>query len=61
MDHFELPKKWIFLFAVKFQLILWTKSFSNWSHIAVIDGIVQDYSNSSVLAMELLQSCPKPS
>ena len=26
-----------------------------------IDGLVQDYSNSSVLAMELLQSCAKPS
>ena len=26
-----------------------------------IDGLVQDYSNSSALAMELLQSCAKPS
>ena len=26
-----------------------------------IDGLVQDCSNSSVLAMELLQSCTKPS
>ena len=26
-----------------------------------IDGLVQDYSNSSALAMELLQSCTKPS
>ena len=26
-----------------------------------IDGLVQDCSNSSVLAMELLQSCNKPS
>ena len=26
-----------------------------------IDGLVQDYSNSSALAMELLQSCVKPS
>ena len=25
-----------------------------------IDGLVQDYSNSSALAMELLQSCTKP-
>ena len=27
----------------------------------LIDGLVQDCSNSSVLAMELLQSCTKPS
>ena len=26
-----------------------------------IDGLVQDCSNSSALAMELLQSCAKPS
>ena len=26
-----------------------------------IDGLAQDYSNSSALAMELLQSCTKPS
>ena len=26
-----------------------------------VDGLVQDYSNSSALAMELLQSCTKPS
>ena len=33
-----------------------------YSHcIAYIDGLVQDCSNSSVLAMELLQSCTKPS
>ena len=31
----------------------------NW--VSYIDGLVQDYSNSSVLAMELLQSCTKPS
>ena len=29
--------------------------------VAHIDGLVQDYSNTSVLAMELLQSCPKSS
>ena len=28
---------------------------------AYIDGLVQDCSNSSALAMELLQSCTKPS
>ena len=28
---------------------------------AHIDGLVQDYSNSNALAMELLQSCTKPS
>ena len=34
----------------------------NVSHQKVnIDGLVQDCSNSSVLAMELLQSCIKPS
>ena len=32
---------------------------SQW--IAYIDGLVQDCSNSSVLAMELLQSSTKPS
>ena len=26
-----------------------------------VDGVVQDCSNSSALAMELLQSCTKPS
>ena len=29
--------------------------------IEYIEGIVQDWSNSSKLAMELLQSCTKPS
>ena len=29
--------------------------------IAYIDGLVEDCSNSRVLAMELLQSCTKPS
>ena len=27
----------------------------------LVDGLVQDCSNSSALAMELLQSCTKPS
>ena len=31
------------------------------STIAYIDGLVQDCSNSSALAMELLQACTKPS
>ena len=26
-----------------------------------VDGLVQDFSNSSALAMEILQSCTKPS
>ena len=30
-------------------------------HTSHIDGLVQDCSNSSALAMELLQSCTKPS
>ena len=30
-------------------------------YTSYIDGLVQDCSNSSVLAMELLQSCTKPS
>ena len=30
-------------------------------HQIYIDGLVQDCSNSSALAMELLQSCTKPS
>ena len=34
----------------------WHKAIAN-----RIDGLVQDYSNSSALAMELLQSCTKPS
>ena len=29
-------------------------------HVPFIDGLVQDCSNSSALAMELLQSCTKP-
>ena len=29
-------------------------------HSAHFDGLVQDYSNSSALAMELRQSCTKP-
>ena len=32
-----------------------------WHDHLDIDGIVQDFSNSSVLALELLQSCTKPS
>ena len=31
------------------------------SHTNDIDGLVQDCSNASALAMELLQSCNKPS
>ena len=30
-------------------------------YISYINGLVQDCSNSSALAMELLQSCTKPS
>ena len=33
---------------------------SSWFCTSLIDGLVQDCSNSSVLAMELLQSCTKP-
>ena len=34
----------------------------HWPHrVTDIDGLVQDGSNSSALAMELLQSCTKPS
>ena len=35
--------------------------FLSWSWISHIDGLAQDCSNSSALAMELLQSCTKPS
>ena len=34
---------------------------TNSPEINYIDGLVQDCSNSSALAMELLQSCTKPS
>ena len=33
---------------------------SHCSAVRNIDGLVQDCSNSSALAMELLQSCTKP-
>ena len=33
----------------------------NFYHLCYINGLVQDCSNSSALAMELLQSCSKPS
>ena len=35
-------------------------SSSSLTHDCDIDGLVQDCSNSSALAMELLQSCTKP-
>ena len=40
---------------------LWGCTQKVWSHINHISGGVQDCSNSSALAMELLQSCAKPS
>ena len=47
---------------VVFTLLNWQWDYRDWyGHIHHIDGLVQDCSNSSALAMELLQSCTKPS
>ena len=55
------------VFTVSWGLSLWRSS-TCWNVCRIwlfmytyIDGLVQDCSNSSALAMELLQSCTKPS
>ena len=42
--------------ALGLEVLNW----QTWHDKGYIDGSVQDCSNSSVLAMELLQSCTKP-
>ena len=44
-----------------FRIYVFTFSTWSWKIIPYFDGLVQDCSNSSELAMELLQSCTKPS
>ena len=43
------------------RLLLWQPPMNSSSLVPHIDGLAQDCSNSSALAMELLQSCAKPS
>ena len=38
-------------------MVVWP--WSHYTHAMYINGLAQDYSNSSALAMELLQSCDK--
>ena len=42
------------------EIIVWSLSDLHQSNLDHFDGLVQDCSNSSALAMELLQSCAKP-
>ena len=45
--------------ASKLSKLAWTEKGENLPAL-YIDGLVQDYSNSSALAIMLLQSCTKP-
>ena len=48
-------------YKYKIQSSLAVKPIISKMFIQYMDGLVQDWSNSSVLAMELLKSCAKPS
>ena len=50
-----------FTMSQEFQHIVKVENVPSISTLLYIDGLVQDCSNSSALAMELLQSCAKPS
>ena len=58
LQFFKLHNQILLVKAALWKV--WTATFYNF-HMEHIDGLVQNCSNSSVLAMELLQSCTKPS
>ena len=60
-NAFILATHYIFVFTGFNEVQCIPTSLSIYFVMEYIDGLVQDCSNSSVLAMELLQSCIKPS
>ena len=52
---------WISHFKNWLQIPLFKSFVTNYVYIHHIDGLVQDWSNSIANALELLQSCTKPS
>ena len=61
---FEIPKFDLCFILLTALVYSWCISVVMMGHSSTqlyIDGLVQDYSNSSALAMELLQSCTNPS
>ena len=53
---------WSFDIYMELYIYIWfTIEIEMWLYLSYIDGLVQNCSNSSALAMELLQFCTKPS
>ena len=66
LEHWRLILKWIVEygpFKCLFRAYILSSFMPSATKVFIthIDGLVQDCSNSSALALELLQSCPKPS